>query len=88
MDSNWKYRRYLQQNGSKIMLQNQMNACNMVGVNLYNVTEASPNTPYLYKSCLDNTKPFGYKDSDLKQAYLQQYEQKCRTSVPDLFMSK
>ena len=85
MESNWKYRRYLQQNGSQIMLQNQMTACNMVGVNLYNTSNSSSNTPYVYKSCIDDVKPMGYKDSDLKQSYLLKYENQCRTSVPDLF---
>ena len=39
-------------------------------------------TPFLYKSCLQNTKPFGYETSDLKNIYLSSQQLEARMKTP------
>ena len=41
-------------------------------------------TPYLYKSCLENTRPYGYETSDLKDLYLSEYQLHSRIETPVL----
>jgi hypothetical protein len=86
--SNWQYRKYLQKNATNIIEKDQLNACNNVGVNLYNFSKPSPNNPYLFTSCIEDTQPIGYETSDLKHAYLSRYELQCRKSVPDVSQYK
>jgi hypothetical protein len=68
--SNWQYRKYLTDNGTQIMKQDFREASNDVGyVKRFN-DFSSDSMPYLYKSYNDDTKPFGYQNSDLKELYL------------------
>ena len=38
--------------------------------------------PYLYKSCVEKTKPFGYETSDLKNVYLSRQQLEMRMTTP------
>ena len=84
--TNWEYRKYLVENADKIIEYNQLEACDQCcscparygdGVNL-------GNTPFLYSSCTDNSRPYGYETSDLKNSYLSEYQLQCRMSTPVL----
>ena len=71
--TNWQYRQYLSQNADAIIKHNQISACGECCANTAQYgtgTPVSNNSPYLYKSCLDETKKYGYEDSDLKNLYL------------------
>jgi hypothetical protein len=72
--TNWEYRRYLTENSQSILKQNFLAAANDVGYFERFAPQGLPipgtNTPYYYKSYLDNSAPEGYVNSDLKDMYL------------------
>jgi hypothetical protein len=83
--SNWEYRQYLTHNAKEVMQYNFIEACNETGC----VFQPSPqnnntNSPFLFKSYDDNTKPYGYQDSDLKQIYLTREQLNSKKVVPVL----
>lgn len=46
-------------------------------------TNVQPQTPYLYKSCSDNSRPkYGYEGSDLKDMYTSKLELQARMITP------
>ena len=82
--SNWQYRKYLQQNADQIIEYDQRQACGECCGCPYYTSNPSANNPYLFTSCTEQTQPFGYEGSDLKNIYLNRHELQCRMSVPDL----
>ena len=88
IQSNWEYRRYLSNNADTIIRYNQMSACGDCCANTAQYgtdtgTPVSNNTPYLYKSCMDNTTAnYGYENSDLKNIYLSDINLQSRMVTP------
>jgi hypothetical protein len=86
--SNWDYRQYLVKNAENIMQQNSVSACDQCCAcpARYGADQTIPqnNNPFLYKSCMENTQPFGYQSSDLKKMYLDDYQLQARLSAPIL----
>jgi hypothetical protein len=85
ISSNWQYRQYLSKNADAIIQYNQLSACGECCANTVQYgtgNTVSNNSPYLYKSCLDTTKKFGYEDSDLKNLYLTDYALQSRMITP------
>ena len=82
--SNWQYRNYLVQNADQIIKLNQQEACSDCGCCNVSQSERSNNSPFSYKSCLDNSMPFGYENSDLKNVYLTSKQLQCRMNAPVL----
>lgn len=87
--SNWQYRKFLMENSGQLMKQNFLAACNDVGyyqrfspsdVNL----DKSYHPPYNYTSFLDNSKPTGYSNSDLKDLYLSREQLNSRKVSPSI----
>ena len=71
INTNSKYRQFLISNSDNIIKFNQLEACNDCRCCPYFKNQnQTPNTPFLYKSCLQDNKPFGYESSDLKNLYL------------------
>lgn len=71
--SNFEYRQHLVRNAESIMKQNMLDTCDNCGVCYYGVPlqkESTKEGKYLYKSCKDATRPYGYESSDLKNMYL------------------
>ena len=86
IQSNWKYRQYIQKNANQIMKTNTMQYMNDSGNNPYTLlnTEQLDTTPYLFNSLHDNNAPI-YKspiNSDLKQQYLEKERMKSRMVAP------
>ena len=80
--SNWKYRQYIQKNGSQIMKYNSMESINASGNNPYygaDTNQSTSNIPHLYTSLQSETK--GY-NSDLKQDFLKSQRIKARMVSP------
>ena len=80
--SNWKYRQYIQKNGSQIMKYNSMESINASGNNPYygaDTNQSTANIPHLYPSLQSETK--GY-NSDLKQDFLKSQRIKARMVSP------
>jgi len=82
--SNWQYRNYLTKHSKEIMQHNFREASNDMGYYKRNNNSSINNvaSPYQYKSALDNTQPFGYHDSDLKQMYLSREQLELRKVSP------
>ena len=83
--SNWAYRNYLSKNADAIIKYNQMSAygeCGATTVQYGAGVPVSNNSPYLYKSTLDETKQYGYENSDLKNLYLSDVNLQSRMVTP------
>ena len=92
--SNWAYRSYLTNNADEIIRVNQLSACDdcCSCPAKYNDVPQEPQrnkmeyvyktTPFLYKSCSDNSQPFGYENSDLKNLYLSDVQLQSRMVTP------
>ena len=80
--TNWEYRKYLTENAPSIMKTNTIESYNDVGY--VNRFTDSPNEsgPYYVSSYLDETKPFGYESSDLKELYLSREQLNARKMIP------
>ena len=87
IQSNWDYRRYLQNNAMNIMKYNHMESINASGNNPNSAvnTKTSNNTPYVFASTHDTSKPnYGYNNSDLKQHYLSREQLNARMIAPSI----
>lgn len=81
--SNWQYRKYMQDNADSIIKHNQLSSyqeCTSERAGVHN--EEKNNTPFLYKSCVDTSQPYGYETSDLKSLYLTKQQLQCRMYTP------
>jgi len=47
-----------------------------------NSEQASSNSPFLYKSTLEKSQPFGYENSDLKNNYVSKFQLESRMVTP------
>jgi hypothetical protein len=83
--TNWQYRQYLCNNADAFIKFNQQSACDDCGANTVQYAQqAQPtnNTPYLFKSGLDDTQKIGYENSDLKNLYLSDVKLQSRMVTP------
>lgn len=88
--SNWEYRRYLTSNSKEILEYNFREACNDVGyfkrpIDLPSIQSnavSGYNNPFLFRSVVDNSKPQGYQESDLKKLYLTREQLNARKISP------
>ena len=85
INSNWKYRQYLQQNANQIMKFNTMETINASGNNPYYSTSQSntnqTNIPQLYNSL---HSPSTSQDSDLKRDFLNKQRLSARMISPSI----
>jgi hypothetical protein len=75
------------------MQSNSVSACNNCGacppVYIGNQNPVSQsNVPFVFPSTLDNSQPFGYETSDLKNMYLSRNELQSRMSAPHISQSQ
>jgi hypothetical protein len=83
--NNWDYRRYLTNNADDIIKNNQLAACDSCcSCPNYNAVSGTPDHPFLYKSCIDSSVPFGYTNSDLKNNYISDFQLQSRMVAPIL----
>jgi hypothetical protein len=85
--TNWKYRQYIQKNANDIMKHNSMEYINASGNNPYTLINNKPveHTPYLYANLYDTSQPkCGYRNTDLKQAYMKKEQMKARMVAPSI----
>jgi hypothetical protein len=93
--SNWGYREYLMKNAEEIQKEELRKSLNDNGyyqrfinsVNEY-PDVATPIMPYFYNSLFDTTRPFGYKESDLKDIYLSRERLNSRLMIPQINVSQ
>tara|TARA_B100000686_G_C16656495_1_gene898495 strand:+ start:281 stop:739 length:459 start_codon:yes stop_codon:yes gene_type:complete len=84
--SNWNYRQYLIKNADQLMISNRLSACNNCCScwNQYNTPPVKHVNKFIYESCLDKRKPYGYEESDLKSVYLSRNELNSQLIAPIL----
>ena len=78
IQSNWQYRKYLTENAKEIMEYNFRESSSDVGYykrpidipSMQSNEVSGISSPYNYKDVHDKQRPLGYRDTDLKQAYL------------------
>ena len=82
--SNWQYRKYLMENADQIIKYNQLGACDECSSSVasYGGGEKLTGTPFVYNSYLENSQPFGYENSDLKNSYLSRQQLQERMVTP------
>jgi hypothetical protein len=87
INSNWKYRQYLQQNANNIMKFNMMETISNSGNNPYAVDNKTPssNVPHLFTSTHDTSSPaYGFNNSDLKQDFMTKQQTSARMVSPSI----
>jgi hypothetical protein len=73
------------------MKYNSMEYINASGNNPYTLINNGPvnSSPYLYANMYDTTEPkYGYRNSDLKQAYVKKEQMKARMVAPSISINK
>ena len=81
--TNWQYRQYLTTHADAIIKSNQLEACDeCCYCPALRTGESVPNSPFLYKSCMERSQPYGYENSDLKNVYLTSYQLQARMVAP------
>ena len=81
--TNADYRKYLANNSHDIIMFNQVESYHNTGYKpVVFENEVSNNTPYLFKSKTDPSKPIGYNDSDLKNKYLSREQLQSQLTSP------
>lgn len=70
INTNWDYRHYLMNNANAIISHNKYNSCLDTGVHNEINYKREDGNPYLFNSTLDNSRPFGYQTSDLKETFI------------------
>jgi len=81
IDSNWSYRQFLMHNSTNIMDGNLQQCFSQSGYsNLYGQTVS--NSPFLYSTVADKSRPYGYENSDLKNIYLSRNDLQSRMVAP------
>lgn len=88
INSNWKYRQYIQQNANQIMKYNSMESIYSSGNNPYSITSNVVNvpTPFIFSSI--QSPSIGYNNSDLKQDYVKQTQIRSRMVAPSIKINK
>ena len=85
LNSNYDYRNYLTKNADSIIKYNQLQSCNECGNCYYNNSQQlNKNTPYVFNSCGDKSRPYGYENSDLKNIYLSRQELQSRKTAQSI----
>jgi hypothetical protein len=83
INTNWKYRQYLTENADSIIKANQLEACgNCCYCPTMKIENSVSNSPFMYKSCMDKSQPYGYNNSDLKNLYLTSQQLQSRMVAP------
>ena len=87
IQTNWKYRQYMQKNANQIMKYNTMESIYTSGNNPYTVVNNEPTnkSPFLYTSIHQTNNPaYGFRNSDLKQSYTSKQQVKAKMIAPSI----
>ena len=85
---NYGYRQFLINNADNLIIYNQEKACDRCCGCLQNFKPRPDSQKYLFTSCNDSNKPFGYETSDLKNIYLSKKALQSRISAPIMTQSE
>jgi len=88
IEDNYGYRQFLINNADNLILYNQEKACDRCCGCLQNFKPRPDQQKYLFTSCNDSNKPFGYETSDLKNLYLSKKALQSRILAPIMTQSE
>ena len=80
--NNYAYRQYLINNGNSVARLNRKSACNECSECVKEAAQAPPQQKYLFKGCADQSRPYGYENSDLKNLYFTRQALQSRLKAP------
>ena len=80
--NNYQYRQWLISNGNAVQRQNKKAACNECSQCVQEAAQAPPQQKYLFKNCADNSTPYGYEGSDLKNLYFTRQALQSQLNAP------
>ena len=80
--NNYDYRQWLINNGNSVAQKNRDSACNECQQCIKFAAQAPATQKYLFKGCADNSRPYGYEDSDLKNLYFTRQALQSRLRAP------
>jgi len=83
ISNNYQYRQYLIKHADSIIEKNQKTSCDNCCACWENFEDRNKtNNKYIFKSCSDQAKPFGYQSSDLKNLYVSSKALESRLVAP------
>lgn len=68
--NNYQYRQWLINNSQSVTKHNKKVACNESSKCIVEAAQAPSQQKYLFKNCADESRPYGYEESDLKNMYV------------------
>ena len=80
--NNYQYRQYLIHNGNQVAQKNSQLACAECSQCIKEAQQAPKTQKYLYKSCADRSRPYGYENSNLKNMYVSRQAQNSKLQAP------
>ena len=80
--NNYQYRQWLINNGKSVIKGNRMSACNECSPCVKEASQAPPQQKYLFTGCQDESRPYGYENSDLKNLYFTRNALQSRLQAP------
>lgn len=80
--NNYQYRQWLINNSKSVAKQNKKLACNETSQCIVEAAQVPPQQKYLFKNCADNSRPYGYENSDLKNMYVTRQSLQSRLKAP------
>ena len=69
---------------NKIAIKNRFSACHECSECIKVAAQAPKTQKYLFESCADNSRPYGYETSDLKNMYLGRQDLESKLHAPIL----
>jgi hypothetical protein len=80
--NNYQYRQWLINNSKSVAKQNKKLACNEASQCIVEAAQVPSQQKYLFKNCADNSRPYGYENSDLKNMYVTRQSLQSRLKAP------
>jgi hypothetical protein len=87
IDNNYDYRQYLIKDGLKIIRSNRMEALKHNRHNDFYTNELETHNKHIFAGVQDNSTPFGFENSDLKNLYLSRQQLNSKKEAPIIKMS-
>lgn len=82
--NNYQYRQWLINNSKSVAKQNKKLACNETSQCIVEAAQVPSQQKYLFKNCADNSRPYGYENSDLKNLYFSRHALQSKLVAPIL----
>jgi hypothetical protein len=80
--NNYQYRQWLINNGKSVAKQNKKLACNETSQCIVEAAQVPSQQKYLFKNCADDSTPYGYENSDLKNMYVTRQSLQSKLKAP------